>query len=97
MSYSDKYVNVFKNCLKSSDDKYIDAIQLYTILMLNLRNIKPGCIYLFSRLYIYLWKHNKKFAEHIMAQEKVKFYFTFFFAIRGGESRTFSTSNIFHY
>jgi len=66
MSYSDKYVNVFKNCLKSSDDKYIDGIQLYTILMLNLRNIKPGCIYLFSRLYIYLWKHNKKFAEHIM-------------------------------
>ena len=29
-----------------------------------------------------------------MAQEKVKFYFTFFFAIRGDESRTFSTSNI---
>jgi hypothetical protein len=31
---------------------------------------------------------------NIMAQEKVKFYFTFFFAIRGDESRTFSTSNI---
>jgi len=30
-----------------------------------------------------------------MAQEKVKFYFTFFFAIRCGESMTFSTSNIF--
>ena len=29
-----------------------------------------------------------------MAHEKVKFYFTFFFAIIGGESRTFSTSNI---
>jgi len=29
-----------------------------------------------------------------MAQEKVKFYFTFFFAIRGDESRTFSTSNV---
>ena len=28
----------------------------------------------------------------MLAQEKVKFYFTFFFAIRGGESRTFSTS-----
>ena len=26
----------------------------------------------------------------IMAQEKVNFYFTFFFAIRGVESRTFS-------
>ena len=45
--------------------------------MLNLRNIKPGCIYLFSRLYICLWKHNKKFAEHI----------------GGGESPTFITSN----
>jgi len=31
--------------------------------------------------------------KNIMALEKVKFYFTFFFAIRGGESRTFSTSN----
>ena len=66
MSYSDKYMNMFKNCLKSTDDKYIDVIQLYTVLMFDLRNIKPGCIYLFSRLYVYLWKHNKKFAEHIM-------------------------------
>jgi len=32
-----------------------------------------------------------------MAQEKVKFYFTFFFAIRGDESRTFSTSNMLEY
>jgi len=31
----------------------------------------------------------------LMAQEKVKFYFTFFFAIRGDESRTFSTSNVY--
>ncbi len=31
-----------------------------------------------------------------MAQEKVKFYFTFFFAIRGSESKTFSTSNIYY-
>ena len=23
MSYSDKYINLFKNCLKSTDDKYI--------------------------------------------------------------------------
>jgi len=30
-----------------------------------------------------------------MAHEKVKFYFTFFFAIRCDESRTFSTSNEF--
>ena len=29
-----------------------------------------------------------------MAHEKVKFYFTFFFAIRGCKSRTFSSSNI---
>jgi len=29
-----------------------------------------------------------------MVQEKLKFYFTFFFAIRGDESRTFSTSNL---
>ncbi len=28
----------------------------------------------------------------ILAQEKVKYYFTFFFAIRGGENMTFSTS-----
>jgi hypothetical protein len=32
-------------------------------------------------------------SKGLMAQEKVKFYFTFF-AIRGDESRTFSTSNI---
>ena len=31
--------------------------------------------------------------EYIVAQEKVKFYFTFFFAIRGGESSTLSTSS----
>ena len=35
------------------------------------------------------------FIFFILVQEKVTFYFTFFFAIRGGESRTFSTSNVF--
>ena len=81
--YQDKYINMFKKCLNSTGDKYIDAIKLYTILMLNIRNIcnkKTGDIpldnnsifnnvnstYIFSKLYIYLWKHDKKFAEHIM-------------------------------
>ena len=31
-----------------------------------------------------------------MAHDKVKVYFTFFFAIRGDESRTFSTSYVIH-
>jgi len=74
---------MFKKCLNSTGDKYIDAIQLYTILMFNIRNIKHkktgdipldnnsifnnvNSTYIFSKLYIYLWKHNKEFAVYIM-------------------------------
>ena len=66
MSYSDKYWNMFQNCLKSTNDKHGDLIQLYTIFMFNLLDIKPKYTHLFSKLFVYLWKHNKKFAEHIM-------------------------------
>lgn len=63
--YEDEYINMFKKCLDSTDDKYVDAIKLYTFLMLNIYN-NTNSTYLFSKLYIYLWKHNKQFAEYIM-------------------------------